>query len=322
LYDSGKSLEEKLEGLEREVSKLKQEVGARESEKRRVSEYLEPTERQQLIFKFIEDHPNCTKQGVVDHFKGQFSRKPVYDIIKVLVDEERILDKPDPKNSQIRNLIVNESSLMNSILEELDHLRDNFVHLSHKMFEVAEKEYGSDPDNIKDEYFELVGQPYLILNAIIESYIVRSTMVWPDRIKDKDMLRRLVAIVFVRITNLFLYHIPKIRVEDTIDYHREIYMILKLRGTGYLKSFFEFSKKFGLENEMDPVLDDLWNINKDVQQYAYPEPRLFFWEDFEYKKHDWRKLLELVDKHGGRTITDLEKMPIDGLLNKDKDTDG
>jgi hypothetical protein len=100
------------------------------------------------------------------------------------------------------------------------------------------------------------------------------------------------------------------------------YMLFKLLGTVHLKTFSEFSRKFGLDKEMDPILDDLWNINKEVQEYAYPEPRLFFWEDFDYRKHDWRKLLEVVEKRGGRTIKDLEKMPIDGLLNKDKDTNG
>jgi hypothetical protein len=186
---------------------------------------------------------------------------------------------------------------------------------------MAEKEYGSDPNNIKNEYFELAGQPYLILDAIMESYIIRSTMVWPRRIKDEDVLRRLIAIVFVRITNLISHHVPKITVEDT-DYFSDMFMSFKLQGTKYLKQFTEFSKKFGLEKEIDPVLDDIWNMNKEVQLFAYPEPRLLFWKGFNYGKDDWRKLLEVVDKHGGQTIAEFRNMPINGLLNKDKDEEG
>jgi hypothetical protein len=145
-------------------------------------------------------------------------------------------------------------------------------------------------------------------------------MVWPNRIKDKDVLRRLVAIIFVRITNLILYHIPKVRVED-IDYHRELYMILKLHGTGRLRDFFTFAEKFGLEKEVDPVLDDIWNINKEVQRYAYPEPYLWSWGEFKYGKDGWRKLLKLVHEHGDQTIDKNPAIPIDGLFNKNKDSE-
>jgi hypothetical protein len=34
------------------------------------------------------------------------------------------------------------------------------------------------------------------------------------------------------------------------------------------------SKEHKLTSEMEPVLDALWNINKEVQEYAYPEPRI------------------------------------------------
>lgn len=113
---------------------------------------------------------------------------------------------------------------------------------------------------------------------------------------------------------------PKITVEDT-DYFGDMYMSFKLQGTKYLKLFTQFSKKFGIEKEIDPVLDDIWNMNKEVQLYAYPEPRLFFLKGFKYGKDDWRKLLEIVDKHGGQTIDNIRDMPIDGLLNKNKDAE-
>jgi hypothetical protein len=44
------------------------------------------------------------------------------------------------------------------------------------------------------------------------------------------------------------------------------------------------SKEHKLTSEMEPVLDALWNINKEVQEYAYPEPRIFKWNEFEYGK--------------------------------------
>jgi hypothetical protein len=67
---------------------------------------------------------------------------------------------------------------------------------------------------------------------------------------------------------------------------------------------------------MESVLDALWMINADVQIYAYPEPRLFSWKEFEYYKDDWRKLLGVAKKHPEESLFKMKKMPIDGLLNK------
>ena len=79
-------------------------------------------------------------------------------------------------------------------------------------------------------------------------------------------------------------------------------MIFRLKGTEYLKSFHDESKRLGLAEEMESVLDALWYINTDVQIYAYPEPRLFSWKEFEYYKDDWRKLLEVAKKHSEESL--------------------
>lgn len=63
-------------------------------------------------------------------------------------------------------------------------------------------------------------------------------------------------------------------------------------------------------------MDSLWEVNKEIQAYAYPEPRLYGWKgEFEYYKDDWRKLLELTKKHPDQTLFKL-KIPTAGLLNK------
>jgi hypothetical protein len=159
----------------------------------------------------------------------------------------------------------------------------------------------------------------MVLDAILQSYIVRSIMVWPTKFEDKEnILKRVTIIVFSRIINMMLHEIPKIIVEET-DYFTAQYMLTKLQGTMYLEKISNMSKKFGLFNETEPVLDDLWQINKEVQEDAYPEPRLFSWGDFEYYKDDWKKLLDLMEKRPDERLWKMRKMPINGLLNKNKD---
>jgi hypothetical protein len=46
------------------------------------------------------------------------------------------------------------------------------------------------------------------------------------------------------------------------------------------------------------------------------ERSILFWEEFEYGKDDWHKLLEVVKKHPGQGLNKTETTPINGLLNK------
>jgi hypothetical protein len=160
-------------------------------------------------------------------------------------------------------------------------------------FQIA-KERLSDGDIM--EYFELVAQLYMIFDAIMQSYTVRSTIVWPLLLQDEEILRRLIAIVFVRITDILLYHMPQLTPEDT-HFSREKFMQRKLQGTISMKTFFSYSKKFGLTEVMDPVLDDLWDINKEIQEYAYPELHLESFRKLESEKDGWRRLVEFAEKH-------------------------
>lgn len=296
---------EEFESLKSEVKELKKQVKEQEGEIHResVSNYLEPTKRENEVLKYIEDHPNCTKQEVVDYFKGELSRTPVYKIIKILVKEGRIRDKPDSKNRQTSRLVVDNTSLLNSVLKELDQIKSDFISLSQKVLRIAE-ERGSDPGWWMKGYFELVAKPYLILDAIMESYIVRSTVVWPHLLPDEEILRRLIAIVFIRITDMLLYYMPQVTSKDA-QFFRTKYVQRKLHGTISMKTFFDYSKKFELAEVMNPVLDDLWNINKDIQEYAYPELRKPSWREFEHGKDGWRKLIELAEKHPDQVLTQI-----------------
>lgn len=305
MYDHRKSLGEEFESLKSEVKELKKQVKMQAGEKSResISNYLEPTKRENGVLKYIEVHPNCTKQEVVDHFKGELSRTPVYKIIKTLVNEGRIRDKPDSKNRQTSRLIVDNTSLLNTVLKELDQIKNHFIALSQKVLRVVE-ESRSDPGFLLDGYIELAAKPYFILDAIMESYTVRSTLVWPHLLPDEEILRRLIAIVFVRITDILLHHMPQIYSEDA-QFFRTKYVQRKLQGTISMKVFFDFSKKFELGEVMNPVLDDLWNINKDIQEYAYPEILKLSWRGFKRGKDGWRKHMELAGKHTDQVLTQI-----------------
>jgi hypothetical protein len=324
LYDQ--ALKEKLDKLESLVRDQEQRIHMLENRNqerpaipRTGSLILTPdgdlTEHERRILKYITIHPNVTKQDIVDHFKGEMARVPVFNTIDSLVRYGIIEDNLDPKNRQAHRLTLNNESVFYSVLQELNQFEESFKRLTLKIALKSEEIYASNPAHPKDEYFRVITQAYRVFNIMLQSYIVRYTFVWAKKFSDrKDVLNKLTAIVLTRITNM-RESLPGITVEGT-RYFEDLNMISMLQGTQNLKDFVSQSEKFGLTGEMEPVLDALWNINKEVQEYAYPEPRLFFWDEFKYGKDNWRKLLELTKKHPDESLDKMQKIPINGILNK------
>jgi hypothetical protein len=275
------------------------------------------SEQEKKVMGYIAVNPNVTKQDVVDHFKGEMARVPVFNTIDRLVRYGIIEDNLDTKNRQVHRLSLNDNSVFYSVLQEFTKFERSFGALTRKIKQKGEeiRPYNPNPNNLK-EYKEVMMEAHKVLETMLQSYIVRYTEVWPKKFHDrKDVLNKLLAIVLNRITGLREY-LPTINVENKIEYLGDVLLIAKLDGTRRLEDFVTSSEKYGLTKEMDAVLDSLWEINKEIQGYAYPEPRLFSWKEFEYGKDDWRKLLELTKKYPDQTLRKSRKWPIAGLLNK------
>ena len=273
------------------------------------------TDHELKVMSYVLYHPNLTKQDVVDHFRGEISRITVFNTIDNLVRYGIIKDTLDPKNRQTHRLEVDKASTFFTVLLELTQFGKSFRRLVDKIKQRTDRLPVPSPNRLPDEYFELSILAYRLFENMLQSYITRYIGIWPREFQSKkDVLNKLILIVFNRIAS-WKEQLPKIDVEG-IDYYGDQFMIFRLKGTEYLKSFHDESKRLGLAEEMESVLDALWYINTDVQIYAYPEPRLFSWKEFEYYKDRWRKLLEVAKKHPEESLFTMRKMPLDGLLNK------
>jgi len=273
------------------------------------------TGQERKVMQFISANPDVTKQDIVDHFKGEMARVPVFNTIDSLVRYGIIEDNLDPKNRQVHRLSANKSSIFLSVLQELDQFEKSFPNLLQKIMQSAKETFGSQPDSLQDNPLM---QPYQLFDNMLRSYVFRYTYVWPAKFQDRrDVLNKLLGIVLSRVSKI-RETIPKIPVEQ-FDYFSEAFLVTKIQGTEFLKSFVSAAERFGLTKEIEPVLDSLWNINKEIQGYAYPEPRLFSWQGFEYGKDDWRKLLSVAEKHPDETLVKKRKIAIEGLLDKPVD---
>ena len=57
----------------------------------------------------------------------------------------------------------------------------------------------------------------------------------------------------------------------------------------------------GIRKEFEKVIDKLWLINSDVQEYIHPEP-LEYQLDYTYGKDDWRTYIEILDKNKEKIV--------------------
>jgi hypothetical protein len=318
-------MKEKLEKLESVVKSQEERIRALEGQppRKRIRRASTPvptvdddlSEPEKKVMSYIVYHQDVSKQDVVDHFKGEMSRVSVFYTIDSLVRYGIVQDKLDPQNRQTHRLAINKTSTFFIVILELAQFNESFQKLLNKIKQRAARLEVPSPNKLPDEYFELTVLAYRLFENMMQSYITRYIWIWPKEFRDKkEVLNKLELMVFSQIA-FWKELLPKVDVEGT-DYYGDQFMIFRLKGTEYLKSFYDEAKKLGLAEEMEPVLDALWAINLDVQEYAYPEPRLFFWEGFRYLKDDWRKLLEVAAEHPEESLFKMEKMPIDGLLNK------
>jgi hypothetical protein len=127
------------------------------------------------------------------------------------------------------------------------------------------------------------------------------------------MIKKLNTTVFALISDM-QKHLPIIEVKGRGDFLMDACTIYRLSGTVYLRKYIGLFEKFDLKEELKPVVDATWNINREIQKYAYPEPRLFNW-DFKYGVDGWDKLLSLQKEHPDQTITNISKFKVDTILN-------
>lgn len=64
----------------------------------------------------------------------------------------------------------------------------------------------------------------------------------------------------------------------------------------------KMSFKIGLEKQTDELFDLLWEFNKDILKFLFPEIELYKWE-CNYELDNWRRLFEIyMRKTPGQTL--------------------
>jgi hypothetical protein len=244
-------------------------------------------ERKKMIIDYISNHHGCTREEIDKH-KDEIpiSRVKIFSLVDELVKEGSIEKVQERINSRSHRLYVNSSNLLITVPRELDEFESNYMNLiKESWLKIISKDDNLDTSEyVPDVIYGL----FEIFFVMVDCYLAKVTLVWPNTISDKETLEKLLRLVFARIIKLQLI-LYEFKSNHTLSLHSSIpgrdlaqtildekidQRLGSLRKliADNLSAFFPT----GLIKEFDRTIDSLWKISA----------------NFHHSK-DWRELLDL-----------------------------
>lgn len=276
-----------------------------------------PDQRRKVIIDFISNNPGCNQQEIVRHLEGKSSRQTVLKDVDQLQEDGIIYYEIQKENSRDHHFYVKDDNILVSVSKELDEFDKNYFSALTKIKEKFDKLYlKTKKDHVIGETKEqnlVVFKPLLnvlsqsveILYEVLDVYILRCILVWPKTVKKEDIIKKLYSIVISKISDI------QFRMSEILSSFKagNFYLVTQLSvyqriyGTANFQRHLDDFKHADI-SEIEPLLNSIWKINKDLLSNSCPEPALYKW-DFDYKKDSWKKLLDLQRKHPEQTYRNL-----------------
>ena len=234
-------------------------------------------------------------------------------------------ESTNEKNCGESNSLENTDDVIESVSKELEDFEKAFFDLLVKLIERFEK--SKLYDNVLDTAIIPAGKKPLrliyaeksllellyIFHEIINAYMLRSMILWPKKIKDKDILYKLYSIVFNKIADIrkVMHQALSSFHGGRFNQHFVNYVMSNTYATQNLLKHMQVFKDSGMEKEAEPLFGSMWKIYKECKEWAYPEPLLYGW-NFDYNNDSWKKFVELQMEHPDHTysnyINNLSKL--------------
>jgi hypothetical protein len=289
-----------------------------------INDGLTKEDRQGIIIEFIRSKPYCNIQDVVQGVENRISRVTVFKLLHELIENgavKRYLENNQKRNAREHKLFVDEGNPLVSVRLDLEKFESAYFDLFNKErieFEQriqAAREVWYDSGSLKISlpllHASLTANLLAIFYSMVDACLFYFLFIWSQKITDQQVLQQLYSMVFSKIADMQTRIWEGFKSSPMRNFDapmRNFDDILKtefiqgrfrtgLEGEGPLEKYLILFKEFGMEKEIEPVLDSLWKIIGDLQPHVYPEPRTQGWP-FKYGEDDWRKLVYLLRQHG------------------------
>jgi hypothetical protein len=148
--------------------------------------------------------------------------------------------------------------------------------------------------------------PTLILRMIVYSVTEHAMVGWINVIRDKDTLNQLISNVFSRLAFLNQCYIDYLN-NNKLPSLEAMPLQNAVAGKGFslLMSMYvcrKISIEMGSQKQTEELFDLLWEFNKDILKFLFPEIELYKW-DFKYDVDNWRRLLEIYENNPDQTLS-------------------
>jgi hypothetical protein len=169
-------------------------------------------------------------------------------------------------------------TLLNHIVQNIKNIRTG------KLSDKSEEELLK----MDDANFYSLLQCIRILDKISNAYTAYSVIKWPNKMQDDKDLSKLFSYTFNKLAEL-RFHISKTLRQKFSKVYSQVGNMPLLRET-YATELLERSvdrfNNANLRQESQPLISSIWKIHKDIEWWAFPEPRLYKWSFSAHEGHE------------------------------------
>jgi hypothetical protein len=257
--------------------------------------------RRNIVLDFIIENQGCNIEFLVKGVNNYVGRVKVFRVLDNLEEEKKVRRTKEKPNARNVKLFVDIKNPLVVVPRELTEFGNNFLR-----FYKSSIEKFSLIDKIKTNpsHYNLIIYPLHMFSDVNNFYNIHSLFVWPKLIHDKSLLKNLYSHVFTQISAI---QIKILQMKNSLQpRNREPNEILLKsmfldrvlevdKWTNYMSKmmkYYDAFVKFGMKEQIEPVLDFIWNLSSPYRDYIYYDNRM---EACNYKyENGWKKLLELT----------------------------
>jgi hypothetical protein len=270
------------------------------------------SEKERAILDYIRDHPNCTKQQLVEALteEGISSRVPILREVNKLEQQKVIKVIRKKANSQIHYLRINDDSLLLSVIKETEEIKKAFFTILDEVKHRWNAHQGESPNDYKLTPIA-IGLTHvevsieMLFRHFIMIYILHSLFTWPQKVGSRDTSNRLYEIFFDNIQEIQTKFFESFNLESREQAEGDIASGSWVLRQEQLEGAVENFKSLDLGRQAEPLLDSLWRAGSDFLPYVKgigihnlkrsiggEKARRSILADVEEIKYDWRKMLK------------------------------
>jgi hypothetical protein len=225
------------------------------------------------------------------------------------------------KDGQKICMVVNTRNIKPILSKELEQFEEAFINQLGRILEKFEAANLSDQLHASSENINKRYKPQLpaiknslvqllyLFHEVLATYLFRSMIIWPTKIKDRNKLNKTYSMAFTKLANIRLL-ISQRLASFYGGVFNEVFEDYAMTGmyssTASLLKHVDVFKLLGMEKDSEQLIDAFWDVHKECVQLAFPEAFIYGW-DFDYDKDSWKKFLQLQMKYPDQTYANFVK---------------